>query len=438
MRNFDAIVIGAGCAGLACATSLASKGKKVLVLEKRNILGGRACSYPDPQTGEILDNGQHLLLGCYEETIDFLKRIGQEDALHFYAGLQTPMIGTDRSRTFLKTFSLPAPLHLLFGLLNYGALSYKDRLSIVWAATKMRKSSPLLKNISCSSWLTSLGQSKETRDKFWDLVILATLNISPDLAPANLLQIVMQKGFMASTRASRVGLSKVGLSDLYANPSKTYLEERGCEVRINQTVEEILFVGDAVSGVEIHGGEIIESKHVICTVPPSALAKIKAKHPGIQSQIGFTQSLIPSPILSFHFWANPKPVEETYIGFWGTHFHWAFQKSKVYHDDKTLHWTLVASGAEDLFGKSKDELTQIAIQELSLMPEFRDVDITRSKIVMEREATWIPPLGNTIGRLDSQTIVDGFYWAGDWTDTGLPCTIESAVLSGHKAASHIR
>lgn len=437
MQKFDTIIIGAGCSGLACATKLADQGKKVLVLEKRNILGGRACSYPDPQTGEILDNGQHLLLGCYEETISFLKRIGQINDLHFYAGLETPMIGTDRSKTFLKTFSLPAPMHLLMGLLNYKALSYKDRLSIVWAASKMRKSNPALKNISCASWLTSLGQSQETRDKFWDLVILATLNISPELAPANLLQVVMQKGFMASTIASRVALAKVGLSDLYANPSKVYLEKKGSEVRINQTVEEIWIENDKVKGVKVYGGEMIETSQVVCTVPPSALAKIKVNHPGIQSQIEFTKTMIPSPILSFHFWGDPQPVTETYIGFWGTHFHWAFQKSKVYHDAKTLHWTLVASGAEDMLGKSKDELTELAKKELSLMDEFKNVNISRAKIVMEREATWVPPLGNTIGRLQTETIVKGFYFAGDWTDTGLPCTIESAVLSGHRAAQQI-
>lgn len=437
MERFDAIVIGAGCAGLACATQLAESGKRVLVLEKRNILGGRACSYPDPQTGEILDNGQHLLLGCYEETILFLKRIGQENFLHFYSGFQTPMIGPDGSKTFLKTFSLPAPLHLLFGLLNYRALSWSDRWSIVCAAAKMRKTNPELQNISCSTWLGSLNQSKETCDKFWDLVILATLNISPDKAPANLLQVVMQKGFMASTKASRVGLAKVGLSDLYANPAMTYLEKKGSAVRNNQTVEQILIKAGKVWGVKLYGGEVVECENVVCTVPPSALNKIKFLEQKLNREIQKTQSLIPSPIVSFHFWTDAPSMKDTYVGFWGTNFHWAFQKSKVYHDENTKHWTLVASGADHMIGKSKEELTVLATKELSAMPEFKHANITRAKMVFEREATWVPPLKDVSGRLNTVTPVKGFYLAGDWTDTGLPCTIESAVLSGHKAATKI-
>ena len=436
-QRWDAIVIGGGCAGMSCATKLAAGGKKVLVLEKRNILGGRACSYLDPQTGETLDNGQHLLLGCYVETIEFLKRIGQEKFLAFNAGFETEMVGPGNSKSYLRSYPLPAPFHILVGLLKYDALSWKDRWSIVVAAAKMRKDDPKLRDMSCTTWLEALKQSRDTREKFWDLVILATINVHPDIAPANLLQVVMKQGFLSSKKASRVGLSTVGLSDLYANPSKTFIEDLGGEVRINQTVDEILMMDGKVLGVRLHDNQLIEASSIICTVPPSALTKIKMADSNLQSTIEKTSTLKSSPIVSFHFWADLPPMDNAYIGFWGTEFHWAFQKSKVYGDEKTKHWTLVASGADEMLNKNRVQLLATAKKDLGILPEFRNINIKRAKAVFEREATWVPPIKDVSGRLPTKTPVSGLFMAGDWTDTGLPCTIESAVLSGHRAALEI-
>jgi squalene-associated FAD-dependent desaturase len=436
-NEWDTIVIGAGCAGMASATALTERGKKVLVLEKRNILGGRACSYPDPQTNETVDNGQHLLLGCYTETIKLLSRIGNEDKLKFNSGFQTPMVGPDRSVAYLKTFCLPAPLHILLGFLNYKALSFKDRLGIIRVARALKKQDANLKNISCTTWLDSLGQSENSRKKFWDLVILATLNISPDKAPANLLAVVLKQGFLSSKKASRVGLASVGLSELYADPSRNFIEKYGGEVQINKTVEEIRFENDGVQ-VKLSSGETFASQNIICTVPPSALAKIKIVDSKLEGFLKTSLTLLPSPILSFHFWGDMPKFADTYVGFWGTNFHWAFQKSHVYGDNKTKHWTLVASSADDMIEKSKEELTRLAESELLLIPGFGHIKISRAKIVHEREATWVPPLGDTSGRLPTITPNSRFFLAGDWTDTGLPCTIESAVLSGHKAAEMIQ
>lgn len=90
-----------------------------------------------------------------------------------------------------------------------------------------------------------------------------------------------------------------------------------------------------------------------------------------------------------------------------------------------------------MIGKSKEELTSLAEKELSMLPHFKNIKVTRAKMVFEREATWVPPLGDTSGRLQTKTSIPNFFLAGDWTDTGLPCTIESAVLSGHRAANQV-
>ncbi|MEZ4845905.1 MAG: FAD-dependent oxidoreductase [Bdellovibrionota bacterium] len=281
------------------------------------------------------------------------------------------------------------------------------------------------------------GVFKASREKFWDLIILATLNIDPDQAPANLLAVVLQEGFLKSRENSRVGLANVGLSDMYANPAKVYIEAHRGEVRSREGVDEVLIEGDQVQGVRLHSGETIPCSRVVVTVPPSALQKIKFNHEAVQKLVFKTSELKPSPILSLHVWGEFPKVDFPYMGFWGTNFHWAFQKSSVYGHEDTKHWTLVASSAVHFEEHDKQKMIQVAEDELRTIPGFESVKITRAKLVRELEATWVPPLSNSSSRLKTRTPVKGLYFAGDWTDTGLPCTIESAVFSGHLAAAAI-
>ena len=113
--SFDAVVIGGGCAGFSAATALVESGAKVLVLEARPGLGGRATAFTDPGTGERVDNGQHVLMGCYTETFAFLRRIGAADRVRWQSGLKVPMIDRAGQYSVLSLPALPSPLHFLAG-----------------------------------------------------------------------------------------------------------------------------------------------------------------------------------------------------------------------------------------------------------------------------------------------------------------------------------
>src|SRR5215469_56165 len=129
--NKSVIVIGAGFAGLSAAVALAERGVRVTVIEGKPALGGRAYSFADPDTGDFIDNGQHVLMGCYGETLDFLKRIGAYDQLVFHENLEIEMLdGPGRSAT-LKSARLPGPLHMTAALLRYRHLSAADRVSVM-------------------------------------------------------------------------------------------------------------------------------------------------------------------------------------------------------------------------------------------------------------------------------------------------------------------
>ena len=147
-RSLDAIIIGGGCAGFAAATALVESGARVLVLEARPGLGGRATSaFTDPATGERVDNGQHILMGCYAETLSFLDRIGAADRVSWQSGLKLSMIDRRGHHSVLALPALPSPLHFLAGILAWDALSWGERISVLRigaGSVRLKPDAPLL------------------------------------------------------------------------------------------------------------------------------------------------------------------------------------------------------------------------------------------------------------------------------------------------------
>src|ERR1051325_946027 len=131
MTGYDVVVIGAGFAGLSAAVRLTAAGARVLVLEARGRLGGRATAFPDRETGELVDNGQHVLLGCSTETFAFLRDAGASDHVRLEPQLAATMIDRQGRRSRLACPSLPSPFHLLAGVMDWDALSWTDRLSVL-------------------------------------------------------------------------------------------------------------------------------------------------------------------------------------------------------------------------------------------------------------------------------------------------------------------
>src|SRR3954447_12234510 len=129
--QFDVAIVGGGFAGLSAATALAEAGRRVIVFEAPPRPGGRATSFTDPATGERVDNGQHLLIGGYHETFEFLRRIGTRDAVALQSRLAVDFVDRDGSRSQLRSAALPAPLHLLAGIMAWPALDWRDRLAAV-------------------------------------------------------------------------------------------------------------------------------------------------------------------------------------------------------------------------------------------------------------------------------------------------------------------
>jgi squalene-associated FAD-dependent desaturase len=444
MTQFDVIVVGAGFAGLSAAVRLASRGARVLVVEAKARLGGRATAFADRETGDEIDNGQHVLLGCYSDTFAFLREIGAVDRVRVQPQLAVTMIDTSGRRSRLVCPALPSPLHLLAGVLEWDALSWRDRASALGMSTPIRLARRSLaagstvhaasSGETVEAFLIRNGQTPRIREMLWNPLALAALNQPPDHAAAPPFARVLGEMFGADSRAAAIALPARPLADMYAEPARQYLAARGSEVRTGMSAR-VRVDGDAVVGVQA-GGNTWSATRVISAVPWHALPELfEAVPPALAATVDRARRMASSPIVTVYLWLDRRVVDEPFVGLPGRAMQWVFDKGQIVGAGANGGpLSLVSSGAAALLARTNDELVSTAFDELSAaLPQARSARLVRGSVVREPRATFSLAPGQP-ERPRTETGVDGFVLAGDWIDTGLPATIESAVRSGHRAA----
>jgi squalene-associated FAD-dependent desaturase len=440
------IVIGAGFAGLSAAARLAESGTRVLVVEARAQAGGRATAFVDRATGELVDNGQHVLFGCYRHTLRFLDRIGASNHVSRQPALAVPYIDEHGRRSELRCPSLPAPLHLLAGVLRWSAMPWGDRLSALRLAGPLRRARAELQrtghvsvmpaDATVSEWLRSHGQGRKLQQWLWEPLAVAALNQSPDRASAAPFVRVVAEMFGPDQHDAAIVLPIKPLHLMYAEPAARYIEARGGVVRTN-ALARIAVARNAVTGIDIRG-ERVAANRVICAVPWFGLS---AMFPGeapiaLRDTLRAADATAPMPIVTVNLWYDRRVMEEPFVGLPGRAMQWVFDKRLAFGTEAS-HLSLVASGAEELVGLSQDALVSRAAAEVAgAIAGARGARLVRGTVVREKRATFALDPGQP-PRPGVVTGVRGLYLAGDWIDTGLPGTIESAVLSGHLAAETV-
>ncbi len=439
----DVLIMGGGFAGLAAATQLAAAGRCVTVLEKRPVLGGRAYSYTDQTTGDVIDNGQHAMMGCYTEMFRFLERIGATHKLAIQPGLRVDLLDPTRGAGVISCPPLPNPLHMGAGVLGYRLLSAVDRVRVLAGGLRLlmmkRRGDARLATLTVDGVLDLLGQSTAARRAFWYPVAIATLNDEPTIASADLLAEVMVRAFFAGKDAARFVLSKVGLSELYTHDARRFIEARGGRIETKAHVVGVGFRGDEVSHFELRDGRRLTASAYVSAVPSHGLFPLLpiAVRRGV-SALGGIEGLTSSPIVSVHVWFDrPILAERPFVGFLGTGTHWAFNRDVISgrHDRDGGYVSFVISGARGIVDDENDAIVARTLADLRrLVPGSAAATVRHTQVVKEKFATMSPTVAAARLRPATVTPFDNFVLAGDWTDTGLPATIESAVMSGHRAA----
>lgn len=435
----DALVVGGGLAGLSAAVELAKAGARVTLVEARSHLGGRAFSFRDGVTGDLVDNGQHLLMGCYRRTFRFLELIGSLGLLRFQPALQVNFLEAGREPLSLRCPPWPAPWGLLAGLWRMSGLGLADKARMAWVARDLARSDQRWREkLTVADWLSALGQTDRARRLFWEPLTLATLDESPTVAGAEYMATVLRLALLSGPEASRLVFSGVGLSELYTEQARAFIEAQGGQVRLRAVAGGLQTGGGRVEGVVLRSGELLRAGAVVCAIPYSALARLLAHGP---AELGYLDGPLgmfrPSPIVSVHLWLDREVTGLEFAGLLGTKMQWLFNKRLICRGVGD-YLSLVVSAAGEVLGLPRESLVEMALAELrELLPEARRAKLRHALVVKERAATFSPEVGSAAYRPGPLTPLENFFLAGDWTATGLPATIEGAVQSGQDCAALI-
>jgi hydroxysqualene dehydroxylase len=439
LRN-DVVIVGGGLAGLSAASRLAERGVRALVLEARPSLGGRAAAFTDPVTGERVDNGQHVLVGAYRETFAFLRRIGTDGDVFMQRDLAIEFVDRAGRHSQLACWPLPSPWHLLSGALRWDAIGWRDRLALGGMRTVIGRPPGGRRAIGKESatgetvrqWLVRHGQTPRLIEMLWEPLAVAALNQSIDEASGAVFGAVVSRMFTRDRRDAALGLPRKSLDELYTVPARAFIERGGGDVRTSTPVT----IGCDPLQVQLRG-ERLDARAVICAVAwyslpavfpgsPHALAPVLAAAAGTSA----------SPIVTVNLWFDRPVTRGMFVGLPGRAMQWVFDKRALF-GDQTSHLSLVSSGAAALVNLENQAIVDVALRELrAAFPAAREATLRRAVAVREKRATFSVAPGQP-GRPAIQTAVPGLFLASDWIDTGLPATIESAVIAGHAAADSV-
>jgi len=434
-----AIIAGAGVAGLSAAVFLDEIGYHVTLIEKKPILGGRTYSFKDKKTGLTVDNGQHLMIGAYHETIYFLERIGAKHKIEMDIPTVVPILDMNLAKFLFKLGTWQPPLHLAKAFIQFKGLGIKDKVSLIKLGRELKKIKagkiPPPSNLTVNDWLRKFNQSEKAIKNFWEVLTLATLNDSPDITTADGLTAVLINSYFSARNDGFLIFPKVGLSELFVEPTKAYLKMRGHQIISGISLKEICILNDKAQCFKFSDGQEIKADLYVSAMPFRPLANVLPKaFTDCHRELKHVKKMQSSPIISINLFFDKPVMTEKFIGSASTRVHWFFSKKPL---DQTYHIMGVISGAYDLLENSKEEIVQLALNDLQkIYPKLNKAKLIHSLVNKEREAT----ISSRIGINDlrpKQKVLENFYIVGDWTKTNLPGTIESAVLSSKLMAADV-
>jgi zeta-carotene desaturase len=420
-------------AGLAAGCALADAGFRVTLFERRPYLGGRASSYQHPGTGEIVDNCQHVLLGCCTNLIDFYRRTGVDGKIRWYGKLTFLEPGGRAS--VIGPSALPAPLHTAPAFLRAACLNFSDKLAIGRAMIALAPSAPADRGESFLDWLKRHGQTTQAIERFWKTILVSALNEDLDRVSVPYAAQVVRESFLKSAAAGRMGIPTVPLTELYG-AAGDYIRARGGEIKFRAGVESFVGRGSEV-GVVANGQEQ-KFDYLILATSFDVLGRMLPDGPEAAPLAAMLGQFRSSPITGIHLWFDREISELDHAILLDRTIQWMFHKSRFIEGREKgsgSYVELVVSCSRSLVEKSKAEIVEIAVKELQeFFPRARGANLLKSTVIKEVNATYSPRPGIDQYRPQPETGWPRVFLAGDWTATGWPATMEGAVRSGYLAA----
>ena len=475
-------IIGGGLAGLASAVAARQVGLDVELFEARQRLGGRAGSFRDPASGELVDHCQHVSMGCCTNLADFCRRTDIDACFRRYRRLT--FFGPDaRPRILAATAWLPTPLHLLPGLLRLGYLSLPDRWRIMRTLVRLTRWQPLAPaatpggiggDMPIGSWLSQQGESPQAIGRFWSVVLVSALGETLDRASLTAARKVFVNGFLAHRRAYEILVPDAPLSEIYDRRLAGWLRAAGVQLHLGARVRRIEGDASGATGLVVDDGPARPFDFFIQAVPWRIAADLlspllRSALPGLE----VARQIPAAPITAVHLWFDRPIMPGEHAVLVGRLSQWVFHVSglaagercrerplwrsgdgdrhscarygtpqRAFPTDATSppehYYQVVISGSHELDGRDRQEIVDEVCGELkALWPQGREATRLRWRIVTQPEAVFSYHPGLDAQRPLQETPVSNFLLAGDWTRTGWPATMEGAVRSGYLAVERL-
>jgi len=426
-----AVVVGAGVAGISAAIHLTQRGWRVTLVEARSTVGGRATSVWDEVAGEFVDCGQHVFLGAYRELRGLLHILqthpfagpGERLRFLFCNGVQSFLFDAGR---------LPGPLGFLAALRHIPGLSCRDYEHLLRGLLRLL----LFGNaeMTVAAFLRRFRQAEPAIAAFWKPLTFATMNAAPEEAALSLLQVVLRQGFFRGTEAARFFVPQRALVELF-QPVGEWLVRHGGELRLRTVVRGLVFHGSGIRGVLTTTGECIRADAVVVATPPWTLPYLIPALQRVPAYAEFFRTAQYSPIVTIYLWLKEPVLPAAICAFPHPDLHWAFRRPTQYAAESVA---LLVSAAEHLVSLPRRQLLERCFAAFaSAVPSFRSELVLHFRLMLERRATLrLTPQLQAL-RPDGMTPWRNLVLAGDWVQTGLPCTLESAARSGRAAAERL-
>lgn len=427
------IVVGGGLAGLAATAALATAGWTVTLLESRPRLGGRAGSFTDGTTGQLVDACQHVSMGCCTEFEHFCRAVGIQHLLHAEPTLyfMTP----DRRVSRWQASYLPAPLHYMGSFLRAHFLTWIEKIQISTALMRLwllppEDDEPFL------DWLRRHEQSDRCIERFWAVVLVSALNESIDRMGIKYARQVFVEGFLRSRLGGQVFLPSVPLGELYGETLQQWMQQHGVTIQLSAAVKEVVVHDSRVQAVQLRDGSTLQADHYVLAVPSHRLASLLPAQPRLHA-VEQVEQLTVSPITSVHFWHDRPITTMPHAVLLGSTAQWLFNRGEVVPGQ--FYTQLVISAAHSLLGLGNDAILAAILKEVQqFFPAARDATLLHSRVVTEKAATFSAVPGVDQFRPGQATEIRNLVLAGDYTRTDWPATMEGAVRSGYRAAKTIQ
>ena len=430
MKKIRVAVIGAGVAGISAAVKLSLEGFEVDVFETRGFLGGRTYSFIDNKTDEEIDNGQHLLMGAYENFFKLLDILDTKKYLEFKDGMSIDYIDLQGKKGKFDTSRFKGKFGLIWGFLNFGMLSNSEKSSVFKFLLKIKLFKNSTPNFTLKEYLIINNQSDNLIKVFWEPLCLATMNQDINNVNTEIFLNVIKIIFLGSYKNAKLVFPQTGLSKLI-EPAVDFIEKNSGKFRFNEKITKFIIKNDKIE-IMLTSVTKYNYDYYISAIPLYSLAKV------LQPELNFNTEY--STIISVYLWYENNPDIPIITAMINSNIHWIFNRRKILSktNNESGHLAITISSANHLDNLSNEQILDMILYELSLAyPEIRTNTLINSKVIRDKRAT----IALTNTNIDLRDLFSedykNLFIAGDWTNTSLPATIEGACLSGFHTAERI-